>query len=81
MGLFIVDGNTEQLNVLFFEFVVRITERTCFLRSARCVVFRIEEQNNPLAFEVGKLDRITILILRTETRCLIAFFEHKPPGS
>jgi len=53
MGLFVIDGNAEQLDVLFFEFVVRITERTCFLRSARCVVFRVEEKHDALSFEVG----------------------------
>ena len=41
--LFIVGRNTKELYVLLFEFVVRITERACFLGSARCVVFRIEE--------------------------------------
>ena len=79
MGLFIVDGNTEQLNILFLEFVVRITERTCFLRSARCIVFRIEEQHDALPLKIGKLDWVAVLIFRVKVRCLVAFFEHKPP--
>ncbi len=63
MRLFIVYRNAEQLDVLLFEFVVRITERTCFLRSARCVVFRVEEKHDALSFEIGQLYRIAVLVL------------------
>ena len=63
MGLFVIDGNAEELYIVLVEFVVRITERTCFERSARGVVFRIEEQNNTLALKVGKLYGFAILIL------------------
>jgi len=79
MSLFVINRNAKQLDIFLFEFVVRITERTCFLRSARCVVFRIEEKNDTLTFEIGKLNGIAVLILRFEIRRLIAFFEHKPP--
>ena len=51
MGLFVIDRDTEQLYVLFVEFVVRITERACFKRSTRCVVFRVKEQDDALTFE------------------------------
>jgi hypothetical protein len=77
----VVDGNAKELDILLLEFVVRITERTCFFRSARCVVFRIKEKYDTLAFEIGELYRIAVLVLRIEIRCLIAFFEHKPPGN
>jgi hypothetical protein len=53
MSLLIIDRNTEQLYVLFLKFVVRITERACFLRSARGVVFRVEEKNDALSFKIG----------------------------
>ena len=50
MGLLVVNRYPEELYVLLIKFVVRITERACFLRSARCVVFRIKEQHDALAF-------------------------------
>ncbi len=53
MSFLIIDRDAKQLDILFFKFVVRITERTCFLRSARCVVFRIEKENDTLSFEIG----------------------------
>src|SRR5688572_1993771 len=77
MSFLIVNGDAEQLDILFVEFVVRITERTCFLGSARCVVFRIKEQDDALALEVGKFYRVAVLIFRFKVWCLIAFFEHK----
>ena len=43
MRLFVIDRDAKELNILLIEFVVRITERACFLGSARGVVFRIEE--------------------------------------
>ena len=52
MCVLVIDRNTQELDILLLEFVVRITERACFLRSARCVVFWIKEQNNALALEV-----------------------------
>jgi hypothetical protein len=52
MSLFVIDRDAEELDVLFVEFVVRITERARFERSTRCVVFRVKEQDHPLAFEV-----------------------------
>ncbi len=79
MGLLIVDRYAKKLDILFLEFVVRITERTCFLGSARSIVFRIEEKHDALSFEIGELDGLAILILRFEVRCFVAFFEHKPP--
>ena len=79
MRLFTVGGNAEQLDVLFIEDVVRVTERAGLERSARRVVFRVEKQHNALAFEIRKLYGISILVLAFEIRCLIAFFEHKPP--
>ena len=77
MRLFTVGGNAEQLYILFVEGVVRVPERACFERSARCVVFRIEKQHNSLAFEVRKLYRIPVLIFGRKCGCLIAFFEHR----
>ena len=62
MSLLVIDGDAKQLDILLFEFVVRITERACFLRSARSVVFRIEEQHYALAFEVGESHGLAILI-------------------
>ena len=53
MSFLIVNGNAEQLDIFLFEFVVRITERARFLRSAGCVVLRIEEKDDALAFEIG----------------------------
>ena len=50
--LFVIGRDAKQLDVLFFEVVVRITERACFLGSARGVVFRIKEQDHALTFEV-----------------------------
>ena len=47
-----VDRNAQQLDLLLIEFVVRITERACFERSARCVVFRVKEKNDALTFVV-----------------------------
>ena len=55
MRLFVIDRNAKELDILFIEFVVRITERTCFFGSARGVVFRVEEQDDTLTFEVRKL--------------------------
>ena len=43
MRLFVIDRDAKELDILLIEFVVRITERACFLGSARGVVFRIEE--------------------------------------
>lgn len=79
MGLFVVDGYPQQLDILTFEFAVRITERACFLRSAGCIVFRIEEKYDALSREVGQANRIAVLVLRLKVWCLFAFFEHKPP--
>lgn len=79
MSFLIIDRYAKQLDIFLFEFVVRITERTCFLGSARCVVFWIEEQNDALSLKICKLDRIAVLIFRFKVWCLIAFFEHKPP--
>ena len=79
VSLLVVDGDAQQLDVLIFKFVVRITERACFLRSTRCVVFRIEEKYYALAFEVGQFNGIAVLILRFEIRSFVTFFEHKPP--
>lgn len=79
MCLFVVDGNPKKLDILFLEFVVRITERACFLGSARCVVFRVKEQNDPLTLEIGQRNGIAVMVLRFEVRCLVSFFEHKPP--
>ena len=81
MSLLVIDRNAEQLDILFFEFVVRITERARFLRSARCVVFRVEEKYDALAFEIRKLHRISVLIFRSKIWSFIAFFEHNPPGT
>ncbi len=62
MSFLIVNGDAKQLDILLYEFVVRITERACFLRSARCVVLRIKEKDDALAFVIGQLDRIPVLI-------------------
>ena len=76
MRLFAVGGNAEQLDILFVEDVVRVTERTNLERSARRVVFRVEKQHDTPALKIGKLYRISILVLAFEMGCLIAFFEH-----
>ncbi len=76
MRFLIVYRNAEYLNVLGSKIVVRITERACFLRSARCVVFWIEPEHDPLAFEIGKPDRVSVLNLCIKIGCLVAFFEH-----
>ncbi len=52
MRLFAVGRNADHLNILFIKFVARIPERTCFLRSARRVIFRIEEQNQAFAIKI-----------------------------
>ena len=81
MSLLIIDRNAEKLDVLFFEFVVRITERARFLRSARCVVFWVKEQDHALTFIIRKFYRIAVVVFRFKVWGLVAFFEHKPPRS
>jgi hypothetical protein len=76
MRFFAVGRYAEQLDFLFVEDVVRVTERTSLERSARRVVFRIEKQHNAPALEIRKLHRIPILVLAFEIGCFIAFFEH-----
>ena len=75
--LLAVGRNTEQLDFLLVEDVVRVTERTGLERSARRVVFRVEKQHNTLALKIRKLHRISVLIIAFEVRCFIAFFEHR----
>ena len=75
MSLFVINRNAKQLDIFLFEFVVRITERTCFLRSARCVVFRIEEKNDTLTFEIGKLDLLACVVQNGKVRRLLPDFE------
>lgn len=72
--LFVVDRNAQYLDVLFAVFVVRITERTCFFRSARCVVFRVEPKHDTLALEILKIYEVAILIVCREVRSLVTFF-------
>lgn len=76
MRLFVVNRNSDHPNVLCLVFVVRVTERARFLRSARRIVLRIEPQDHPLAFQVGKPDGVAVLVFRGKIRCLIAFFQH-----
>ena len=71
--LFAVGRDAEKLDVLFFEFVVRITERARFLRSARGVVFRVEEQDDALSLEIRELNRIAVLVAGGKIWCFIAF--------
>ncbi len=52
MRFLTVGRNADHLNILLIKFVTRITERTCFLRSARRVVFRIKEQNDAFAGKI-----------------------------
>jgi hypothetical protein len=52
MRLFIVSRNADHLDIFLIKFVARITERTRFFGSARCVVFWIEPKHNALAAKV-----------------------------
>jgi hypothetical protein len=52
MRLFVVDRDPDHLDVLFVEFVARITERTCFFGSARRVVLWIKPQDDAFAAKV-----------------------------
>jgi len=52
MGLLAVGRNSQKLYILFFKCVVRITERACFLGSARGVVFGVEKQHGALSSEI-----------------------------
>ena len=76
MRLFAVGRNPQQLYILFVETVVRVTERTNFLRSARGVVFGIKEKNDALSLKIGKLHLVAVLIFRFEIGCFITYFEH-----
>ena len=76
MRFFAVGRYAEQLDFLFVEDVVRITERANLERSAGSVVFRVEKQHDTLPLEIRKLHRVSVLIFAFEIRCLIAFFEH-----
>ena len=62
MRLFVVSRNADDHNVFFIKFVARITERTRFLGSTRCVVFGIEPENDAFASKVIQADRIAVLI-------------------
>ena len=79
MRLYVIDRDAKELDIVLIEFVVRITERACFLGSARGVVFRIKEQDDTLSLEVGELYRIAVLVFRFEVRRFVTCFEHKPP--
>ncbi len=74
--LLAIGRNSENHNVLVVKFVARITERTRFLGSARCVVFGIKPKHDTFAAVIRELDRITILIAGLEFRCLVANFYH-----
>jgi hypothetical protein len=52
MRLFIVSRNADHLDIFLIKFVARITERTRFFGSARCVVLWIEPKHNALAAKV-----------------------------
>lgn len=79
MRLLIVHRNAQDLNILIKEFVVRITERARFFRSARCVVFRVKKQDDPFAPKILEIYRIAVLIAGVKFGSLIAFLEHNPP--
>ena len=63
MRLFVVGRNADHLDILFVESAARITERTCFERSARRVVFRVEPEHDALAAEILEANRISVLVL------------------
>jgi hypothetical protein len=52
MRFLIIDRDAEEFYIFLVKFVVRITERACFKRSTRGVVFGIKEQDHSLTLEV-----------------------------
>ena len=68
----VVLADAEHLNVVVLETVPAVTEVAGLLGAARCGVFRIEIQNNPLTFQIGKLHRLTVLVGESEIRCRIS---------
>jgi hypothetical protein len=71
---FAVPGNSENNDVFFCEGVVCITKRTCFLGSARRVVFGVKPYNHALALKILEADRVSVLVSGCKYRRFIAFF-------
>ena len=81
MGPLVVGRDPYDLNILLIKFGTRIPERTCLLRSARCIVFWIEPKHDTFAAKIFQAYRLAILVAGREFRCLVAFFQHNPPKS
>ena len=63
MRLFAVSRNPDHLDIFLVKSAARITERTCFLGSAWCIVFWIEPKYNALAAKILEADGIAVLVL------------------
>ena len=74
MRLFVVDRYSDDRNVFLIEFVARITERTRFFGSARCVVFWIEPKHDAFATVIFQTDGIAVLIFGCKVGSFVAFF-------
>lgn len=79
MRLLTIDRNADNLNILLVKLIARIPERTCLLRSARRRVFGIEPKHDTFALEILEAHSVAILVVGSEIRSFIAFFQHNSP--
>lgn len=79
MFLVVVERYADRRNILFRKGVVCITKRTCFLRSARCQIFRVKEKRDALSAKPGHRHLISIFIFRRKIRRVVSDFQHSPP--
>lgn len=76
-----VEAGAEDLRVLRFVLRREVPEPGTLLRSARCVGFRIEPEDDFLTAQVGKPDAVAVVIHHIEIGSFLAGLKHFRPSS